>query len=657
MPRSFLVIIFSWIMLPAQSQLQMPSVFGDSMVLQRDAPIRLWGKAIPGENVTAVFHQQRRTVRADAMGEWTIVLSPEKAGGPYDLSVSANKTLLFKGILMGDIWVCSGQSNMEFPVKGWSSVNNAEAEIASANYPRIRLFTVEKNVSALPEGDLKGEWKTCSPSSIPLFSAVGYFFGRALHKELNVPVGLINSTWGGTPVETWISRDGFENDPYYSTVMQHAPELSMDALIGQRRSREQSYVESLQKDLPDLSDSARWKESSYDDIRWKKMLLPGLWESQPGLSRLDGIVWFRTAIDLSPEDLAGTAAIHLGMIDDRDDTYLNGERIGGMNGWNTDRVYTVRNGLLKPGRNVIAVRVEDGGNGGGIYGDSNQLFLSSNGKRFPLSGAWRYRIQDVLHSSNGIGPNDYPSLLYNGMIHPIERLQIKGVIWYQGEANTSTAYEYRKAMQLLIRDWRIRFSNPAMPFYFVQLTSFNAANGNSNSGSTWAELRESQAAPLRLRGTGMAVTVDLGDAADIHPRNKQDVGYRLALLALRNTYKKQVQSSGPVYTAMKKNDSSIVLSFSAIAKGLVVKGSGQLQGFEIAGADQRFYPAEALIVPGGRVKVYSSSVVQPVAVRYAWADDNGNANLFNSEGLPAAPFRTDQWPGITVLNKYDPSLK
>ncbi|MET0462420.1 MAG: sialate O-acetylesterase [Chitinophagaceae bacterium] len=271
MRRFFLIIVFISITLFAQSQLLMPAIFSDSMMLQRDAPIRIWGSANPGEKVTAVFHQQRKTVTADDKGKWMMMLLPEMAGGPYDLSVRATNSLVFKGILMGDIWVCSGQSNMEFPVKGWSSVNDAEQEIATANYPRIRLFTVEKNVSALPTDELKGKWETCSPSSIPLFSAVGYFFGRALHKELNVPVGLINTTWGGTLIETWISRAAFEKDPYYSAIVAKAPEMPMEALISQRRSKEQAYVESLQKGLTDLADSARWKESNYDAAEWSTM--------------------------------------------------------------------------------------------------------------------------------------------------------------------------------------------------------------------------------------------------------------------------------------------------------------------------------------------------------------------------------------------------
>jgi sialate O-acetylesterase len=658
MMRSFtLISLFSLIAVAVQAQLQMPSIFGDSMVLQRDAPISLWGEAKPGEQVTVVFHQQRKTVSADRNGEWKVMLAPEKVGGPYNLSVTAGRSLTYRGIMMGDIWVCSGQSNMEFPVKGWSSVNNAEDEIAMADHPGIRLFTVEKNVSALPENTLKGKWETCSPASIPLFSAVGYFFGRALHKELNVPIGLINSTWGGTPIETWISRAGFEKDPYYAAVMKKAPEQSMEALLKQRRNAEETYVQSLQKDLPDLSDSARWKEVGYDDSKWKRMPLPGLWEAHPGLSKLDGVVWFRAEINIRPEDLAGSTVFHLGMIDDRDDTYLNGERIGGMNGWNTERIYTVRNGLLKPGKNILAIRVEDGGNGGGIHGDSSQFFLSANNQKYPLAGNWSYRIQQVLYSSNGIGPNDYPSLLYNGMIHPIEKLRIKGVIWYQGEANASTGYEYRKALPLLIRDWRMRFKNEAMPFYFVQLTSFNAANGNSNSGSSWAELRESQSLALKLPATGMAVTTDIGDAADIHPRNKQDVGSRLALLALQHTYGRKLQSSGPVYSSVRNGGDHLLVKFSSVGKGLVARNDNLLKGFEIAGADKKFYPAEAVIIGSGELKLSSLSVRQPLVVRYAWVDDAGNANLINSAGLPAAPFRTDKWPGITDLNKYDPSLK
>lgn len=639
------------------AQTRLNGIFGDSMVLQRDAPLRIWGKASPEELITVKFHLQERKTTADKNGEWQVALSPEKAGGPYTLNVHGKETVILKGILMGDIWLCSGQSNMEFPVKGWSSVYNADEEIKQADFPRIRLFTVEKNVQALPADDLKGGvWKTCSPASIAPFSAVGYFFGRALQKDLKVPIGLINSTWGGTQIETWISHAGFENDPYFKQVIQHAPSLGINELLEQRRIREKQYLELLQKGLPDAADSAQWKTAQYDDRNWGNMDLPGLWEQQENLSRLDGIVWFRKDIYIDSADAGKAGSLHLAKIDDRDETYLNGTMIGGINGWNTDRAYPVPEGLLKPGKNVIAVKVEDGGNGGGIYGESKDLFLTVNDHKKSLSGAWHYRVEKVGRNSNGIGPNDYPSFLYNGMIHPFHQLSIKGVIWYQGEANASRAYEYKHALSLLISDWRNRFNNKSLPFYYVQLTSYNAGNGNSTQGSTWAELRESQSATLRVPKTGMAVTIDIGDAKDIHPRNKKDVGERLAAIALKHTYGINKISSGPVYTGMRKSGQKMIIDFSFIGAGLTAKGVNELSGFEVAGSDRKFFPAKAVIA-GKSVELFSPEVSNPVAVRYAWADDAGNANLFNKDGWPAAPFRTDNWPGITDKNKYDPALK
>lgn len=639
------------------AQTRLNGIFGDSMVLQRDAPLRIWGKASAGESITVKFHSQERKTSADKNGEWLVVLSPEKAGGPYALTVHGKETVTLKGILMGDIWLCSGQSNMEFPVKGWSSVYNADEEIKQADFPQIRLFTVEKNVEAQPADHLKGGvWQTCSPASISPFSAVGYFFGRALQKDLQVPIGLINSTWGGTQIEAWISHAGFVNDPYFKQIIKTAPSLTINELVEKRQLREKQYLELLQKGLPDAADSAQWKTAGYDHRNWSMMDLPGLWEQQQNLSRLDGVVWFRKDIYVDSADAGNAGSLHLAKIDDRDETYLNGVMIGGIAGWNTDRAYSVPEGLLKPGKNVIAIKVEDSGGGGGIHGEGSDLFLTVNNHKKSLTGPWHYRVEKIAHSSNGIGPNEYPSLLYNGMIHPFHQLNIKGVIWYQGEANAWRAYEYKYGLPLLISDWRNRFNNKSLPFYYVQLTSYDAGNGNSNQGSTWAELRESQSATLRVPKTGMAVTIDIGDAKDIHPRNKKDVGERLAAIALQRTYGINKISSGPVYTAMRKTGQKLVIDFSLVGKGLTAKGANELSGFEIAGSDRKFFPAKAIIA-GRSVELSSVEVLNPVAVRYAWADDASNANLFNKDGWPAAPFRTDNWPGITEKNKYDPSLK
>ncbi|MET0634384.1 MAG: sialate O-acetylesterase [Chitinophagaceae bacterium] len=636
------------------AQLQLATIFGDSMVLQRNAPIKIWGSAGAGEQVTINFHQQQKKITADKNGVWKISLAPEKAGGPYTLQVKTKETITLNGILVGDVWICSGQSNMEFPMKGWSSVLNADEEIAKATHPSIRLFTVTKNVSALPANELKGgEWQTCTPANIPPFSAVAYYFGVALQRDLDVPIGLINSTWGGTQIEAWISHTSFEQSPYYRDIIKKAPQVSTDELIRNRQVKEREYSDLLKIEVPDSADLLKWPTIGYNDKGWSEMNLPGLWDYQPNLARLDGTVWFRKNIYLSEQDVISEASLHLGMVDDVDETYVNGVKVGGMNGWNINRVYTLGKGSLKAGDNVIAVRVDDSGGGGGIYGDTSNLFLAVNGKKFSLTGPWHYRVAKLAHNTNGVGANDYPSLLYNGMIHPFHQLAVKGVIWYQGEANATRAYEYRKAMPLLINDWRLRFGNGSMPFYYVQLASYNEGNGNSNAGSTWAELRESQALTLNIPQTGMAITTDIGESNDIHPRNKKDVGERLAALALKQTYGKNKTAMGPVYKSMTKNGQQLVLVFSNQGKGLVDKGNNGLKGFEIAGADRKFYPAVATI-KNQTILLSAPQVLVPVAVRYAWSDDAGTANLFNQEGFPAAPFRTDNWPLTTLKNKYNP---
>ncbi len=637
-----------------KAQVRLPKIFGDSMVLQRNAPLRVWGWAAPAEAITVQFHQQQRSVKADANGNWETVLAPEQVGGPYDLQVKGKITITLHGILMGDLWVCSGQSNMEMPVKGWSQVVNADQEIAAANYPSIRLFTVEKNIQGKPADEVKsGAWQTCNPQSIPPFSAVGYFFGRALHQQLHVPIGLINSTWGGTDIESWISRKGFESEPYYKWLTAITPEKSTADMTAMKDRQMQAYLASMQLNNIDTATIKQWQSVELDDSQWRNMNVPELWESQLPGPRFDGVIWYRKEINIDEADAGKPAVLQLAMIDDNDVTYVNGVQVGAIQGYNVKRVYNVAGSLLKKGKNVIAVRVDDTGGGGGIYGETEDCVLTIDGKKITLAGQWKFRIES-MQTSTGIGPNDYPSVLYNGMISPIVKLAVKGAIWYQGENNASRAYEYRKAMPLLINDWRIRWKQPAMPFYFVQLTSYNNANGNSNKGSSWAELREAQAMATALPNTGMAVTIDLGDPGDIHPHNKQDVGKRLALLALQHTYGMKTVASGPVYKSMQIKGNHVTIQFTNTEKGLTASNN-EVIGFEVAGANQHFYPAKATIA-GATVNVTAPEVTTPVAVRYAWADDDSKANLFNTARLPAAPFRTDNWKSITEGKKYTPPL-
>ena len=628
---------------------KLPKIFGDNMILQRDRTIPVWGWSDANEKITVQFDHQTKKTKADKNGKWMIKLDNESAGGPYQLIIKGKNTITFNNVLTGDVWICSGQSNMEFTVQ---SVINADKEIADANYPMIRHFDVPNSISSKPENDIHdGEWKVCSLTTVGDFTAVGFFFAKELYNQLKIPIGLINTSWGGTMVETWTSHEAFENSDEFKSMISEMPSLNLDSLIKVRKDATKKLIEELQGSL-DTSNVETWSEPTTDDNKWPQMQLPNLWESQQ-LGDLDGIVWFRKTINLSAEDVDKVATLELAMIDDNDITYVNGTKVGGINSYNTKRKYTIPAGVLKEGKNIIAVRVEDTGGGGGIYGDSSDLKLTIGTYTLPLAGKWHYKVEKITGGSGSVGPNSYPTLLFNAMINPLIPYAIKGAIWYQGEANVDRAYQYRKAFPLMIKDWRKRWKQGDFPFYFVQLATFNAANGNSKNGSTWAELREAQAKTLSLPNTGMSITTDIGDPGDIHPKDKQDVGKRLAAIALHNLYGENNVYSGPVYQSMKTENNKAIISFTNIGSGLMVKDKyGYIKGFEIAGADKQFHFAKAYI-DGNTVVVYNDSVPNPVAVHYGWADDAGDDNLYNKEGFPAAPFRTDDWKGITDKIKYE----
>lgn len=631
------------------ANVRLPKIFGDSMVLQRDKPIPVWGWAASGETVTVQFHNQKKTTRAGRDGKWLLTLNPEVAGGPYTLTVKGKNITTLNDVLVGDVWICSGQSNMEFQV---SSVNNAAQEIASAAYPQIRHFKVGNSVAQTPEEDLVHEssWKPATPENAGAFTAVGYFFARELYKQLGVPVGLLNTTWGGTDVETWTSREAFESNAEFKNMIAGVRTLNLDSMAKERGRAAQALIQKLLGSLPDAATAATWKNAAVADADWPRMTLPKLWESDQ-LPDVDGVVWFRKTIEIAPENADKQATLYLAMIDDNDETYVNGTKVGSTKNYNAKRVYVIPAGVLKAGKNMIAVRVEDTGGGGGIYGEADDLKIVTGSNTQSLAGDWAFQVEAVSGSGNSINPNALPTLLYNAMVHPLIPFAIKGVIWYQGEANASRAYQYRTAFPLMINDWRKRWGYD-FPFYFVQLASFNAGGGNSQQGSTWAELREAQTMTLKLPHTGMAVTTDVGESNDIHPKNKQDVGLRLAAVALHDAYGKNNVFSGPVYQAMNVDGTKVLLSFTNTGTGLMAKDKyGYLKGFEVAGADQQFHYAKAF-VQGDGVVVYADSVTAPVAVRYAWADDAGDANLYNKEGFPAVPFRTDTWKGSTEAARY-----
>lgn len=633
------------------ANVKMPGIFGDNMVLQRNRTIPVWGWATPGEKITVEFHRQIKSVTAGKDSTWKIELDKESAGGPYRLVIKGNNTVSFDNVMVGEVWICSGQSNMEMPIEGWGKVNNYEQEVASANYPEIRHIKIPNTISTTPNDDIPAtEWKICTPATAGDFTAAGYFFARELYHELKVPIGLINTSWGGTHVETWTSRQAFQNSDEFKDMIAQMPQLNLDSLTKARKEAMSARINTLQGSLPATGEADNWKNTDVNDRQWPVMHLPSLWEQQqPG--DIDGVIWFRKSIEVPAENAGKEAVLDLAMIDDNDVTFINGTKIGSTNSYNAHRQYKIPAGTLRAGKNVIAVRVEDTGGGGGIYGDSTDMKLTVGGMIIPLAGIWSFKVEQIYGDANSVGPNSYPTLLFNAMVNPLIPYAIEGVIWYQGEANAGRAYQYRKAFPLMIQDWRDRWNEGNFPFYFVQLASFNAGNGNSKNGSTWAELREAQTMTLALPNTGMAVTTDIGNPTDIHPKDKQDVGKRLAAIALHDVYNKDIVFSGPVFRSIKKAGSNIIIYFSHTGSGLTIKGDDVLKGFEIAGADEQFHEATARI-EGDHVVVQSTEVTDPVAVRYGWKDDAGDDNLFNKEGFPAGPFRTDTWKGITENARF-----
>ena len=630
--RVFVAFVLSCIAFSLHAEVMLPKIFSDNMVLQRNEPIRVWGWAKPSESVTVTFNGATAKTKADKNGNWNVSLKAMPHGGPYELIVKGKNTITLRNILIGDVWVGSGQSNMEWTIK---DTNHAKEEIANANHPQIRLFTVPKALSFDVQKDLTGgQWQECTPKTLGDFSAVAYFFGRKLNADLNIPIGLVNSSWGGTNIQTWMSWDIMSGkDEYKKLDMTTLREAAKDMPEKQRK-----FADAVANEKGKLE---KWYEPGYAD-GWKKITLPKLWE-QTEIGDADGVVWFRKEFTVSAEDIGKGAVLHLGPIDDADETYINGKQVGDMNGWNIDRHYTLAGNILQPGKNVLVVRVYDGAGGGGIYGAADKLNLEVNNKRIDLAGEWQYKIS-VLNTQYGLqatGPNAYPSQLYNAMIAPIIPMPIKGVIWYQGESNTGEAAKYQKLFPELINNWRTKW-NQQFPFLWVQLANFMAPDSLPVS-SGWAELREAQSKTLSLPATGQAVIIDIGEANDIHPRNKQDVGLRLALSALKVAYNQNVVYSGPVYKSMQKADNKLVLTFDNIGSGLHVKDKyGYLKAFAIAGEDQKFVWAKAY-VEGNNVIVYHPDIKNPVAVRYAWGNNPDDANLYNKEGLPASPFRTDSW--------------
>lgn len=636
---------------PKAEYVELSTLFTDHMVLQRNAVTTIWGKATPNKQVIANFKNQKSATIAQEDSTWRLFLAPEPEGGPHELSIIGTDTIVIKDVLVGEVWVASGQSNMQWSVQ---QSNNAEYEIKNANHPNIRLFSVDRTFSIRPKNNIISEgWQPTTPSSIQNFSAVAYYFGKTLHDSLNVPIGLIHSSWGGTPAEAWTSAETLSELPDFtssiSRLQQHAD--SLESLIQPFDHHLDDWYQQTQSlDRGFESQQPKYASTQYDSKNWPTMNVPGLWE-QNVMPNFDGIAWFNRSVELPPDWNTYDATLSLGFIDDADITWFNGVEVGRTSRYNAKRTYSIPSSLIQPGLNSITVRVLDTGGGGGIYGSPEDLFIESADSTLSsvgLQGPWKY--QPVVELSELPPPprptplQHTPTMLYNAMIHPLIPFKVQGVIWYQGESNASRAYQYRSLFSALINDWRRQW-NDNIAFHFVQLANFQEEQQNAVEKETWPELREAQTMALQLPNTGMAVAIDIGEANDIHPRNKQDVGYRLALNALHKNYDSPTLPAGPLYNSMQISGDSIIIQFDYAQNGLKTSDGGRPQGFAIAGSDQVFHWAE-VILRGNEAIVYSDKVLSPKAVRYGWAN-NPIVNIQNFENLPASPFRTDDWPGIT----------
>lgn len=635
----FVLLLFS---ISLFSQMSLSHYFTDNMVLQHGRINNIYGGAPAGAAVSVLYQNKKTVVRANAKGEWNYRLPAGKPGRAASITFSSGEEkIVLENVLFGDVWVCSGQSNMEFQLNAFHDVYKNELQTANNDNIRFMMVNREFDNREWRSPSIGRSWRSITPQSIPDCSAVAYFFAKKLQQKLKIPIGLVVSAWGGTPAQSWMDTLSLKQFPNYDQTYQQAIKtIDFSKLNRLRREAEAAFRQKRISAAPFNNGIAK---VDYDDASWEKTTLPGVWEDK-GYPNLDGIAAYRIRFNIPAGYENKEAELHLPAVDDIDSTFINGTFVGSFNVWNQPRVYKVPANTLKPGENILTVWVEDGQGGGGMNSDPNGYYIKTGDRMFNLSGPAKFSVlAPVENVSPGVNYNamqNQPGVLFNAMIAPLLKNSIKGVIWYQGESNVPQYEEYRTLFPALITNWRRRWMQGNFPFLFVQLSSYNPG-GNEPELSDWALLREAQAGALKLPFTGMAVSTDVGDQQDIHPKRKKEVGDRLAEQAFHIIYGfPNKAATGPVYQSAVVQKGSIELSFVNVGSGLIQKDD-QLEGFAIAGADKKFYPATASIA-GNKVTVSSNNVPAPVYVRYAWANSPLQANLYNREGFPAAPFRTDK---------------
>ncbi len=647
--QAYLVLLILLITTPSFCQVVLPKIISDGMVLQRNEDINIWGWSAPNEAIKINFKNKTYKTKANETGKWFVTLKKMKAGGPYNMEIAGEKnTIAIKDILVGDVWLCSGQSNMVHQLD-IHDVTYADV-IEHANTPDIRHFKIPTTTSLTgSKNDLEGgSWQKAIPSEIRSFSAVAYFFAKKIHDKHHIPIGLINASVGGTPIEAWTPESGFKQFPdILKIITENKDSTFVEEQMAFFKSKKQPIDLSVDKGL---TASKPWYATDFNSKNWRNINIPGYWEDQ-GIRDLNGIVWYRKTITV-PKTMTGIPSkIFLGRIVDADELYINGEKVANTTYQYPQRRYHLAETVLKPGKNTIAIRVINYSGKGGFVPDK-PYYLTTKQDTLDLKGYWNYKVGAVFENDKAtnisekeaatyrnINPQNEPTSLYNAMVAPITNYNIKGALWYQGESNSWQPEHYKDYLVNLITNWRAVFNKPKLPFIYAQLPNFMEVN-YSPSESSWAILRNKQLQALETPNTAMTVNIDLGEWNDIHPDNKKDVGERMALAGLALAYHENMVYSGPIYKNHTIEGNKVNIFFTHLGSGLKIKQGDALQEFAIAGADKKYVWAHAKIVDN-HIVVWSDKIENPKYIKYAWADNPNNPNLYNKEDLPASPFKIE----------------
>jgi sialate O-acetylesterase len=622
--------------LATNADVKLPRLVSDGMVLQRNESINIWGWANQGEKIKITFKNKIYTTKAGADLKWMIKLNPGPAGGPFNMLIN-NKELL--DILIGDVWLCSGQSNMEALMSRPNIKAKYAKVIADSNYPTIRQFVVNRDMAFIPIADVSSDkgWRSVNPETILSFSAVAFFFAKDLYQKYKVPIGIINSSVGGTPIQSWVNSESLKQFPDYEKISQ---KLKDTADVARKLTDHQLKTEVWYKLIAedDLGIQEQWYSEKYIESNWDEINTLSIFSEKAMLPKY-GSMWFKTTVDVPAKLLNKEAILSLGMMLTQDETYINGKKVGSINSSYTNRNYNIEPGILKVGINNITIRLISPTTGIG-FNPKNNYQIKFKNDSIPLNNPWKFKSGIALAQlpkGNGLSLHR-PTAYYYAMIQPFANYNIKGIAWYQGESNVPKPEQYQGLLSSIISVWRKDWQKPKLPFLYVQLANYSPT-GSEPEISNWALLREAQMKTLKIPNTAMVVIHDIGEKDDIHPANKQDAGKRLALAAEKIAYHKNIVYSGPIYKSIKISGNQVYVSFNHVGSGLIVLGN-ELNQFSISADGKNFVKAEAKIV-GKKVVVWVQGIANPVAVRYAWANDPEGANLYNKEGLPASGFKSN----------------